>query len=784
MTSSEDAAEELRQALESGEHVESVLKRITATIAWTMFLERSAAGTALIAAIKAAPASQAQEAAVAAYFDRSTEAEIKDTEERWWSYPPVAADADDVLHLTFVDVTPGDECWEPERVLCSAGEPFARAAQRFRVTVNKKHRHPFLPSLYYDVILGEGAGAGKRATFKSLAGRTVDDVLRELGTEHTLRYIRDDDGPDQREDTQWSPSRLFSPWDRARIMPSWCTTPDSWFEPTPPPGFSAPEVQGKQFYIAVPTLFVPCKGIVPSAVKPQLIARTLYWPVEHMGTDIIVDYLLDREKDYVPLSQRVVPSTLTVEAARALLGRYIQSSSVADQEPQRDDNPPSHKKRKKAPAINKYATRTVAIAWGLTLDNNGQPDWLHCFVPALRWQSDRVFDLKCLGRKYRYSPVLATHSAWIGAVVLDADKRALKEDKQQVSRNEHDSFDEWVKKTQRWIQHLNTEGADKLVEVDRDGTFVAGDIEQSKADWDEWEASISGAKPGLWRMFIFASQAAYFVWVREGTLDYDALPQISSNNDGETEEEDGEWEELGSFSVDSGMVGFFSESALDTLIGDGKKQEKMETLIDAMTLEGQGEFMPGGIILSGDDGGYTVQGMKDEEGKVIKLRMIYAYIPLLGTVRACVNILTSAAQLQTCSKSCSGHVGTPDSARHVPRPTHRSGRVLDVVVPMLSDGDKNDYAALNTPPDDSDSEEDGNDNAGSTVPTSILGEIRRKSEMFYFVLHDDDLIRRDQNALRLHYSGDFLCRLRPILRYLVVSVPQTQGRHDDPLSRL
>ncbi|KZV93790.1 hypothetical protein EXIGLDRAFT_645875 [Exidia glandulosa HHB12029] len=92
-----------------------------------------------------------------------------------------------------------------------------------------------------------------------------------------------------------------------------------------------------------------------------------------------------------------------------------------------------------------------------------------------------------------------------------------------------------------------------------------------------------------------------------------------------------------------------------------------------------------------------------------------------------------------------------DTPERPTRATRRSGRVLDVVVPRLSDGDKNDYAALNTPPDDSDSEEDGDDDAGP-VPATILGEIRRKSEMFYFVLHDDDVIRRySARDVKAHY---------------------------------
>ncbi|EJD41324.1 hypothetical protein AURDEDRAFT_169480 [Auricularia subglabra TFB-10046 SS5] len=616
MTACEEEAARFARELQASDNVEDVLKRIKASIAWTPALAESTAGNALSFAISFAPPSTAQKEAQAAYHDQLRAAEVKETMENWWSYPPLTVDLDDVLELTFVDLTPGNERWGPERVLCTEREPFAHAAQRFRVQANKKHRHPWLPSMHYSAILGEGDS--KRATFDSLAARTVADVLGEQSAGRIVEYVRDDDSRAHRDERVKSPARLFAPWDRARILPAWCTTPDSWIDPVPPPGFGASQVQGSQFYVAVPTLHVPGIGIVPSATKPQCIVRTLYWPVRQSG-DAIDAFPLDREQDYVPPSKRLIPSALTAEDAQALLGRFIQSSI----EPLREDGPPSNKKRKTAPRVNKYASQSVAVAWGLTLDDEGRPDWLHCVIPLQNWLQDCAYDLKGLRRSLGIPNVARKECAWIGAVVLPADKRALESsggkelEPQGPTPVIGETFVQWTLKTERWIKLLNATGIDKLVEVGQDETFVAGDIELAKADTDEWEASITGAKPGLWRMFVAESGTVYCAWVREGTLDYDALPQF---NGGVEPEEDGEWEEVATFSIDSGTAALFSKSALDLLIGAGDKQERMEILA-SVGMDDLGEYVPGGVVVLRDDGGYAVEGIKDATGKLIKLRI-------------------------------------------------------------------------------------------------------------------------------------------------------------------
>ena len=76
-------------------------------------------------------------------------------------------------------------------------------------------------------------------------------------------------------------------------------------------------------------------------------------------------------------------------------------------------------------------------------------------------------------------------------------------------------------------------------------------------------------------------------------MDYDALPAITDESP--AADDDNEWEELGTFSVDSGTAGLFSQSALDSLTSDGDRQARIEVLIDAR-LDDLGEFVPGGVV--------------------------------------------------------------------------------------------------------------------------------------------------------------------------------------------
>ncbi len=414
-------------------------------------------------------------AAFNAYHNRVREDEIRGAEARWWRTESVP-DQGDRMSLEFCDVTAQhktwrvEEVWAPETVECASSEAFERVAQRFRVQADRKYRHPFVPSTGFDALLKSG-----RTSFDSLASRPIADILADLSDVGVVPYVRNDEA----NTGQASPWEEFEAWERT--LPAWCSTPKHWIEPIPPPGFvesQAPhplhEQYYEQYYKKVPTLHIPGNGrcIIPSAKKPDIISRALYFPVEEHHYPGTVKAVLDRRADLVPYSAHLVPGKVTLDAARALLGRVIQSSTEPRSDP---DEPPAGKRRK----VNKYAAQRLGFAWGLETDLEGEPMWLHCLEYGTLAQY--VLSLRSV-RKEKYGDsrdplaVLAVPCAWVGAAVLPADLKALKDaagnnaQEANVSvgspeAEDRMSYSDWSDKTMAWIRKLNAEGFDPVVEV-------------------------------------------------------------------------------------------------------------------------------------------------------------------------------------------------------------------------------------------------------------------------------------------------------------------------------
>ena len=154
--------------------------------------------------------------------------------------------------------------------------------------------------------------------------------------------------------------------------------------------------------------------------------------------------------------------------------------------------------------------------------------------------------------------------------------------------------------------------ADPTLQVGADGTFVGGDLELSKGDEDEFEAEVTGAKPGIWLMSVDSVQREggdvdelmgdtykiiRFVWKSDGTVNYNALPHASSfqRTAAADPADDAEWEVVGSFSVDSSTICLFSKHALDELLSAGEDREAMlESLVDMN--EDDKVFVPAGVV--------------------------------------------------------------------------------------------------------------------------------------------------------------------------------------------
>ncbi|KAM5541624.1 hypothetical protein V8D89_004814 [Ganoderma adspersum] len=660
--------EELKDAAEHGkpnDGITQVLKRIKDEVVWTSAMSETEAGRALETAIIRSRTAlkrrddEGLKALVAAVLDaKSThlrDDDIRKAEAFWWDTAPLAEDAERVV-LEFRDVTsqhksyPVTEVWPPETVECAPSEPFENAAQRFRVQANKKHRHPFWPSRHFDTILGTA-----RASIETLGARTVADVLGGLTEERVVPYVRNDE--DNLSEFQHSPARHFSFW--GRTLPEWCVTPDHWIEPVPPPRFSeqldTPPAPNDPYYKKVPTLHITGRGcrIVPSATKPELIARSLFIPVQD-GPQYTMNAVVDPAGDLVPRGAELTPGKITLDAARALLGRVVQSCAAPRSDDSDPDAPPAGKRRKVD-----YEAYTLGFAWGLELDANREPAWLHC----VKWEGggtiEYVLDLSGQNRRAynedSESPLAlwTITCAWVGIAMFPMDQKAVSGEAEKVAESASDkgapqvgeaekqtpvmSFDEWSARTDKWIRDLNKKKFASVVEVGADGTFVGGDLEQSKGDEDEFEAEITGAKPGIWLMSVEPVEAedggeddlmgatpkiVRFVWKSEGAVNYAALPRptVFQRTAAADPDDDAEWEVVGTFSVDSSTVCLFSKHALDELLSAGEDREAMlESLVDMD--EGDKVFVPAGVVVVGNDGGYEIEGTRDAEGRIIALRL-------------------------------------------------------------------------------------------------------------------------------------------------------------------
>ncbi|KAI9058599.1 hypothetical protein FKP32DRAFT_1761426 [Trametes sanguinea] len=126
-----------------------------------------------------------------------------------------------------------------------------------------------------------------------------------------------------------------------------------------------------------------------------------------------------------------------------------------------------------------------------------------------------------------------------------------------------------------------------------------------------------------------------FVWVRDGTVDYDALPPRSSIRVPDRTAATAaaaaadSWTVVGRFSVDSGTACLFSKHALDAVLASGAaagadREEMLEAFLDD-DFAGN-VFVPGGIVVSGgNDGEYDVWGRRDGEGRLVELKVQEAY---------------------------------------------------------------------------------------------------------------------------------------------------------------
>lgn len=139
---------------------------------------------------------------------------------------------------------------------------------------------------------------------------------------------------------------------------------------------------------------------------------------------------------------------------------------------------------------------------------------------------------------------------------------------------------------------------------------MGGDLGTSKGEDDEFEAEVTGAKPGVWlasvtatepqeggdNMLGYEPQLIRFVWIHDGTVDYNALPSRASVQAPAASEPDADWEVVASFSVDSGTICLFSKHALESLLATGTDREAMLEIFFDDDGDGTNVFVPSGVV--------------------------------------------------------------------------------------------------------------------------------------------------------------------------------------------
>ncbi|VDC03140.1 unnamed protein product [Peniophora sp. CBMAI 1063] len=283
-----------------------------------------------------------------ARFAQSCDAGITEIISHWWSYSPVTVADNERIELSFVEATGNSEHWETELVPCSLSEPFTHVAQRFHVDVasSKRYRHPFLPYRPFDLLLK----SDQRSDFDSLSSRTIIDVL---GYKARFGEVALEALPALGAD---APFAIMVR--NARVVVQACASAGVLCQEDPREAILCQDVHSTH-----PVRLYALRHVSTAARSSVLHLSVQDNPI----TGQTRAFPFDREKDLVPFANRISTTTITVEAARSLFGRFVQSST----EPLRDDAPPTAKKQKKTMG-NEYQAQTVAITWGLTVDQDDQ----------------------------------------------------------------------------------------------------------------------------------------------------------------------------------------------------------------------------------------------------------------------------------------------------------------------------------------------------------------------------------------------------------------------------
>ncbi|CCM00581.1 uncharacterized protein FIBRA_02617 [Fibroporia radiculosa] len=570
--------------------------------------------------------------------------------QEWWTEP--AQPASPSITLIFRDTTSSfqplrvNDNWDTIPVETNLDEDFRIAFLRFRVRANKRHRHPLLPSLDFDIVVPsqvlEGVASESETTLLSSenAGKhSVRSMLDQLKldtarVEFTISYVRSDHRNILSKKT---PAQSTPPW--RRLLPDWfITTPSSWISPIPPSAFSTsvsdtpePTTPAYKFtnYYPVPLLKYTGTGkdILPDISSPPIVASHIYVPLDtHVspyGTNTLLAGELSNDLAQLVPDEDRLPFPLADEQAQSLLGRVVQYSIVPLQ---------SHTERPKKKARSQVLTEFVTAVWGYDPSTR----MLHCLHPAGFLSTSFIIDVSKTGSHSISAPsttdaygVGTKFAHWIGLVSIPEDKlaRARRDKNERATSAGQDPIVSpeiqpvpdpllVIKTLEALVGEMNSSDDARVFKVaESTDILMLGDVQLSK-DGLDFELSITSLKPGRWHVSEVSETEVLLTWI-----DPISEQHVHSQGERHAAVQTNEWEELGSFSVDGGVAGAFLASAFEDggalhgVGGDVDSAVMLETLMDHL-LDSDSRVLavPGGAVFSGDDGGYRVEGRRDADG--------------------------------------------------------------------------------------------------------------------------------------------------------------------------
>ncbi|KAF9055446.1 hypothetical protein BDZ89DRAFT_1056024 [Hymenopellis radicata] len=530
--------------------------------------------------------------------------------EDWWTIPDVPTTNPSTI--TFKDTTGDDEDW-------GLDEPFRLAFKRFRVQQNKKHRHPFLPCLDFELY---DLGVTDNFTdVDCISDVTVRDVLVSRGDETVFPFLRKSFNLHAR---QHSCITFQQPWER--MLPSWFPpTPSTWLTPSIPPAYrhlDALKADRASFcsYLKVPLLNFPGTGkeILPSTKTPPLVVSDVYLPVRFSPYPSYFSF--DSDADHVRPQDKLIPP-LTNEQVLPLLGRVIEFSIAPLDAASEGNSEEAMKKRRKLDkdlAIDDGLHNFIAIPWGW----DPSTARLYCLTTV---DNLCILDISKPGSFAPSSVPLVKVCQWLGVASLPEDQWALEQDGNAPApaasaMSGNVGYSKYLRDI---VNRLNETPEHHIFEVNDESDILIGDTNLATEHLD-FQMVLQNVALGVWKS-ASNDDDDYTLnvtmhWVGEGSVDW-TNPSPVAHQD----ESGGEWESVGECSVDTGSLIAIAEDAIYseplTIEGGVPPPSVLELLAASFSFTSRCTAIPGGIVCSVWEGDYSVHVKRNSDNCIVAIKI-------------------------------------------------------------------------------------------------------------------------------------------------------------------